>query len=109
MLVLGIAYKKDIDDQRESPSLKIISILRKRGAKVAYNDPFVPQSSGHREYPDLDLRSVPLTAAGLRRYDAVIIATDHSSYDYDWLVKNARLVVDTRNAVKGRPRNVIKA
>jgi len=109
VLVLGVAYKKDIDDQRESPSLKIISILLKKGATVAYNDPFVPRTSGHREYPDLDLKSVPLTAAGLRRYDAVIIATDHSSYDYGGLVKNARLVIDTRNAVKGRPRNVIKA
>ena len=109
ILVLGIAYKKDIDDQRESPALKIISILRKKGVKVAYNDPYVPQSSGHREYPGLNLKSVPLTAAGLRRYDAVIIATAHSAYDYAWLVKNARLIIDSRNAVKGRPANVVKA
>jgi UDP-N-acetyl-D-glucosamine dehydrogenase len=109
ILVLGIAYKKDIDDQRESPALKIISILRKKGVQVAYNDPYVPQSSGHREYPGLNLKSVPLTAAGLRRYDAVIIATAHSAYDYAWLVKNARLIIDSRNAVKGRPANVVKA
>ncbi|MCJ7612071.1 MAG: nucleotide sugar dehydrogenase [Candidatus Aminicenantes bacterium] len=109
ILVLGIAYKKDIDDQRESPALKITSILRKKGVKVAYNDPYVPQSSGHREYPGLNLKSVPLTAAGLRRYDAVIIATAHSAYDYAWLVKNARLIIDSRNAVKGRPANVVKA
>ena len=109
VLILGIAYKKDIDDQRESPSLKIISILQKRGARVSYNDPYVPQSSGHREYPGLSLKSVPLTAAGLARYDAVIIATDHSAYDFPWLVRHARLVIDTRNAVKVRRRNVIKA
>ncbi len=109
VLVLGIAYKKDIDDQRESPSLKIISILRKAGARVDYNDPYVPRSSGHREYPGLALRSVPLTAGRLKKYDAVIIATDHSAYHYDWLVKNAALIVDTRHAVKKRHRHVVPA
>jgi len=109
VLVLGVAYKKDIDDQRESPSLKIISILQKAGAGVDYNDPFVPRSAGHREYPGLELKSVPLTARRLKRSDAVIIATDHSSYDYDWIVEHAPLVVDTRNAVKKRSRNVVKA
>ncbi|MDD8037886.1 MAG: nucleotide sugar dehydrogenase [Acidobacteriota bacterium] len=109
ILVLGIAYKKNIDDQRESPSLKIISILRAKDVRVEYNDPYVPESSGHREYPGLKLRSVPLTAARLRAVDAVIIATDHSCYDYDFIVKNARLVIDTRNAVKTPRKNVIKA
>jgi len=109
ILVLGVAYKKDIDDPRESPSLKIISLLRAKGAKVDYNDPYIPRSAGHREYPGMDLRSVPLTAARLRRSAAVIIATDHSRYDYPWIVKQAPLVVDTRNAVKGRARNVVKA
>jgi UDP-N-acetyl-D-glucosamine dehydrogenase len=109
VLVLGVAYKKDIDDQRESPSLKIISILQKAGAGVDYNDPFVPRSAGHREYPGLELKSVPLTAGRLKKSDAVIIATDHSSYDYDWIVKHAPLVVDTRNAIKKRSRNVVKA
>jgi len=109
VLVLGIAYKKDIDDQRESPSLKIISLLQQKGIKVAYNDPYVPESSGHREYPGLALASVPLTARRLRASDAVIIATDHSDYDYRWIVKNARLVIDTRNAVKRKARNVVKA
>ncbi len=109
ILVLGVAYKKDIDDQRESPALKIISILQKKGARVSYNDPLVPRSSGHREYPGLNLRSVPLTAARLRASDAVIIATAHSAYDYPWLVKNARLIIDSRNAIKGRRRNVVKA
>jgi UDP-N-acetyl-D-glucosamine dehydrogenase len=109
VLVLGVAYKKDIDDQRESPSLKIISLLRDKGARVAYNDPYVPRSSGHREYPGLELRSVSLTARRLKASDAVIIATDHSAYDYDWISRTAPLVVDTRNAVKKKRKNVIKA
>ncbi|MHB8054535.1 MAG: nucleotide sugar dehydrogenase [Candidatus Aminicenantales bacterium] len=109
ILVMGIAYKKDIDDQRESPSLKIISLLQAKGAKVEYNDPYVPESSGHREYPGLKLKSVPLTAARLRRSDAVIIATNHTCYDYDFIVKNAPLVVDTRNAIKKPRKNVVKA
>ena len=109
ILVLGIAYKKDIDDQRESPALKIISLLQKKGAKVQYNDPYVPESSGHREYPEMSLKSVPLTAKRLQQADAVIIATDHTSYDYGWIVKNAKLVVDSRNAVKKRRKDVIKA
>ena len=109
ILVLGIAYKKDIDDQRESPALKIISVLKAQGAKVEYNDPYVPRSAGHREYPGLDLRSVPLTARRLKSSDAVIIATDHSAYDYDGIVRQAPLVVDTRNAIRRKRRNVIKA
>ncbi len=109
VLVLGLAYKKDIDDSRESPSLKIISLFRGRGAKVSYNDPYVPKITGRREYPGLELDSVPLTKALLKKVDAVIIATDHTAYDYDWLVRNASLVVDTRNAVKGRRKNVVKA
>ncbi len=109
ILVLGIAYKKDIDDQRESPSLKIISLLQAGGARVAYNDPFVPRSFGHREYPGLKLKSVPLTAKRLRESDAVIIATDHSDYDYDRILKFAPLVIDTRNAIKKKNPKVIKA
>jgi UDP-N-acetyl-D-glucosamine dehydrogenase len=109
VMVLGIAYKKDIDDQRESPALKIISILREKGARVDYNDPYVPRSTGHREYPGLDLRSVPLTARRLKSSDAVIIATDHSAYDYKWIVRQAPLVVDTRNAVGRKRKNVISA
>ena len=109
VLVLGLAYKKDIDDSRESPSLKIITLLREKGAKVSYNDPYVPRVVGHREYPGLELKSVPLTKALLRKSDAVVISTDHTAYDYDMIVRNARLVVDTRNAVKRRRKNVVKA
>ncbi len=109
VLVLGLAYKKDIDDSRESPSLKIITLLREKGAKVSYNDPYVPRVVGHREYPGLELKSVPLTRALVRKCDAVIIATDHSAYDYDMIARNAKLVVDTRNAIKRRRKNVVKA
>ncbi len=109
ILILGVAYKKDVDDQRESPSLKIISLLREKGAKISYNDPYVPESKGHRDYPGLDLRSVSLSEKVLKKADAVIIATDHSVYDFDWIVKNASLVIDTRNAVKRKRKNVIKA
>jgi UDP-N-acetyl-D-glucosamine dehydrogenase len=109
ILILGVAYKKDVDDPRESPSLKIISLLQEKGAKISYNDPYIPESKGHRDYPGLDLKSIPLTEKLLRRTQAVIIATDHSVYDYDWIVKNASLVIDTRNAVKKRRKNIIKA
>ncbi|MBN2206138.1 MAG: nucleotide sugar dehydrogenase [Candidatus Aminicenantes bacterium] len=109
VLVLGIAYKRDIDDQRESPALKIISLLKAKGAKVAYHDPYVPRSRGHREYPGLDLASVPLSEARIKGSDAVVIATDHSRLDYAKIARRARLVVDARNAVKRRARNVIKA
>jgi UDP-N-acetyl-D-glucosamine dehydrogenase len=108
-MVLGIAYKKDVDDQRESPSLKIISLLKDRGAFVDYNDPYVMRSSGHRDYPGLKMKSVGLTEKKLRSYDAVVIATDHSDYDYSWIVKNSFLVIDTRNAVKQKRKKVIKA
>ncbi len=76
---------------------------------MSYNDPYVPHVVGHREYPGLELKSVPLTTALLKRSDAVVISTDHTAYDYDWIVKNARLVVDSRNAVKRRRKNVVKA
>jgi len=110
VLVLGLAYKKDVDDVRESPSLELIELLRHKGAKVDYNDPHVPRTHRMREY-DLRMTSVPLTAANLARYDAVLISTDHTAYDYDFIVKNAHLVVDTRNAtakVRAR-RKIVKA
>lgn len=108
-MVLGIAYKKDIDDQRESPSLKIISLLQAKGARVEYNDPYVPESLDHREYLGMCLRSVPVTAARLRRADVVIIITDHTCYDHDFIVRKTALVMDTRNAVKKPRKNVVKA
>jgi len=97
VLVLGIAYKKDIDDLRESPSLRIIELLQTRGARVDYHDPYFPRLHKMRRY-DLGMESVELTPEALAVYDAVVIATDHSSYDYEAIVAAAQLVVDTRNA-----------
>jgi UDP-N-acetyl-D-glucosamine dehydrogenase len=109
VLILGIAYKEDIDDQRESPSLKIISLLKEKGAKVSYNDPYVPQSFGHRDYPGLELESVALSERKLKEFDAVVIATAHSVYDFDLIAKSSSLIIDTRNAIKAKKKNVIKA
>ncbi|MGD9345432.1 MAG: nucleotide sugar dehydrogenase [Candidatus Aminicenantes bacterium] len=109
VLILGIAYKKDVDDQRESPALKIITLLNQRGAKVDYNDPHVPRSSGHRDYPDLNMRSVKLDEVTLKKYDALIVATGHTAYDFDWIAKHAHLIIDTRNAIKRKRKNIVKA
>lgn len=98
VLVLGLAYKRDIDDLRESPSLTIIELLRKRGAVVAYNDPYFPTVGRGRKY-DLNMTCTPLD--DLAQYDAVVIVTDHSSYDYAKIVEQAQLVIDTRNATHG--------
>jgi UDP-N-acetyl-D-glucosamine dehydrogenase len=109
ILILGLAYKEDIDDQRESPSLKIISLFKKRGANVSYNDPYVPQAGGYRDYPGLVLESVDLTEKKLKECDAVVIVTAHSAYDFEWIAKNVSLIVDTRNAIKKKKKNVVKA
>jgi UDP-N-acetyl-D-glucosamine dehydrogenase len=97
VLILGLAYKRDIDDTRESPSLKLIDLLERDGAEVDYNDPHIPVTRRTRAY-DIRKRSVPLTEESLRSYDCVVIATDHSAYDYEFIVRNAVLIVDTRNA-----------
>lgn len=99
ILVLGLAYKKDVDDIRESPSIELIEVLKGRGAKVDYNDPHVPKTPKQREH-NLRMTSTKLTPAMMKSYDCVLIATDHTSYDYEWIVKHARLIVDTRNATK---------
>jgi UDP-N-acetyl-D-glucosamine dehydrogenase len=98
VLVLGVAYKRDIDDLRESPSLTVIELLRERGAQVAYNDPYFPTVGRGRHY-DLKMTNTPLENLG--QYDAVVIVTDHSTYDYKAIVEQSQLVVDTRNATKG--------
>ncbi len=98
VLVLGVAYKKDIDDLRESPSLTIIELLQKAGAEVRYNDPFFKFVGKGRKY-DLQMTNTPLDDLG--QYDVVLIVTDHSDYDYKRIVRESQLVVDTRNATKG--------
>jgi UDP-N-acetyl-D-glucosamine dehydrogenase len=99
VLVLGIAYKKDVDDMRESPAVRIIELLQERGAEVVYHDPYVPRVPRMRQHR-LDMVSVPLTDDALETADAVLIATDHGCVDYARVVERARLVVDTRNACR---------
>ena len=98
ILVLGLTYKRNVDDLRESPSLAILELLRDRGAAVAYNDPYFPAVGRGRNY-DLNMTSTPLDNLG--QYDAVVIVTDHSGYDYRAIVEQSQLVVDTRNATRG--------
>jgi UDP-N-acetyl-D-glucosamine dehydrogenase len=98
ILVLGVAYKKDIDDLRESPALTIIELLQKEGAQVSYNDPYFPRVGKGRKY-DLQMECAPLENLG--QYDCVLIVTDHSDYDYERIVRESQLVVDTRNATRG--------
>ncbi|MFL6308246.1 MAG: nucleotide sugar dehydrogenase [Candidatus Sulfotelmatobacter sp.] len=98
VLVLGVAYKKDIDDLRESPSLTIIELLQKQGAQVSYHDPYFPFIGRGRKY-DLQMKCAELKDLG--QYDCVVIVTDHSDYDFAGIVQGAQLVVDTRNATRG--------
>jgi UDP-N-acetyl-D-glucosamine dehydrogenase len=98
VLVLGVAYKKDIDDLRESPALTVIELLKDSGANVSYNDPYFPTVGKGRHY-DLQMKCVPLS--DLRQYDCVLIITNHSDYDYRRIVAESQLVVDTRNATGG--------
>ena len=109
--VLGVAYKKDVDDARESPSFELIKRLIELGAEVSYNDPFIPALPRTRQH-DFDMVSRELTPEYLESLDCVLIATDHSVYDWEAVVRHARLVVDTRNAtrdVAARPGQICKS
>lgn len=109
ILIIGLAYKKDVDDVRESPSLKLIELLMKKGAVVGYNDPYVPKTHRMRRY-DFRMSSVPITGNNLKKYDCAVISTNHSSYDYESIVRHSRLVVDTRNATAGiKSSKIVKA
>ncbi|PID65222.1 MAG: UDP-N-acetyl-D-glucosamine dehydrogenase [Gammaproteobacteria bacterium] len=108
VLVLGIAYKKNVDDMRESPSVEIMELLEAKGANVAYSDPHVPVFPLMREH-HFDLNSEPLTAENVAAFDAVVLATDHDRFDYALILQNAQLVVDTRGKYRGRHKKVIKA
>ncbi len=100
LLLLGVAYKKNSDDVRESPALKLIELLEARGAKVDYHDPHIPRIKKGRKH-DVKQTSIALTAKSLKEHDAVVIVTDHADVDYAMVVEHAPLVVDTRNATKG--------
>ena len=100
ILLLGVSYKKDVDDLRESPSLKLLELLTARGAKIDYNDPYFPALHKMRHYDFSHMRSVELTPERLASYDCVLIATDHSSYDYEAIVRHGKLIADTRNATR---------
>ncbi|XLX42571.1 UDP-N-acetyl-D-glucosamine 6-dehydrogenase [Ectopseudomonas mendocina] len=108
ILVLGIAYKKNVDDMRESPSVEIMELVQAKGGVVAYSDPHVPSFPKMREH-HFDLSSEPLTAENIASFDAVVLATDHERFDYELIKANARLIVDTRGKYRAPHPNVIKA
>jgi UDP-N-acetyl-D-glucosamine dehydrogenase len=108
ILIAGVAYKRDIDDIRESPALDIIGLLHEKGAQIAFSDPFVPVIPA-REWPGgHDLESVELRRGALSHYDCVVIVTEHKSFDYQALVDEAELIIDTRNAIKKRYPHVVR-
>jgi UDP-N-acetyl-D-glucosamine dehydrogenase len=108
VLVLGIAYKKNVDDMRESPSVELMELLVKKGAVVEYSDPHVPVFPKMRQH-HFDLKSVPLTAENVAGYDFVVLATNHDAFDYELIARHARLIVDTRGVYLQPAANVVKA
>ena len=108
VLVLGIAYKKNVDDMRESPSVEIMSLLQEQGANVAYSDPHVPTFPKMRRYV-FDLQSEELTAENLASYDCVIIATNHDDFDYEFIRQNTKLIIDTRGVYREPDQKIVKA
>ena len=108
IFALGVAYKRDIDDVRESPALDVMALLLKKGGRVTYHDPFAPAIDGHHWTGGLDMTSQPLTPESLAAADCVVILTDHRQFDYPGIVKHSRVVVDTRNAVKTAHPHVFK-
>ncbi|MBI5706843.1 MAG: nucleotide sugar dehydrogenase [Armatimonadetes bacterium] len=108
VLVLGLAYKKNIDDVRESPSVELMTMLLDLGAKVSYADPLMPETPKMRRY-DLGLKSVDVTPESVKEFDVVLIATDHDIFDYAMIQKSAKLIIDTRGRYRGEFPNVVKA
>jgi UDP-N-acetyl-D-glucosamine dehydrogenase len=110
VLILGLAYKRDIDDPRESPAFEIIDLLLKQGARVSYHDPHIPVAPHMRSWPDLpQMESVPLDPDTLTGADAVVLVTDHEAVDYEAVAHSASLIVDTRGVYRVPPPNVVKA
>jgi UDP-N-acetyl-D-glucosamine dehydrogenase len=108
ILIAGIAYKRDIDDMRESPALDVMGLLHGKGARVAYADPYVAEVHGREWSGRFDIKAVDLTRGSIAQYDCVVIVTDHKAFDYDALVTEADLIVDTRNAIKKPYPNVFR-
>ncbi len=104
ILILGVAYKRNVSDYRESPAFEIMHFLKEKGSVVSYNDPFVPEVAKDH----FNMKSVKLTPSLLNKSDCVVVVTDHNCYDYEWIVRHARLLLDTRNAVKFKAPNVVK-
>ena len=99
VLILGAAYKKNVDDIRESPAVKIINLLQAKGANVSYHDPYIPVIEGLRRYPEMIVKSVELTQNTLQELDCLLLITDHSCFDYEWIYEHCPLIIDTRNMV----------
>jgi UDP-N-acetyl-D-glucosamine dehydrogenase len=108
VLIAGVAYKRDIDDMRESPALDVMGLLLSRGAIVSYADPYVPEVHGREWSGGYDIKAVDLPRGSIAQYDVVVIVTDHKTFDYASMVEEADVIVDTRNAIKGSHPNVFK-
>jgi len=108
VLVLGIAYKKNVDDMRESPAVELLKLLQEKGANIDYSDPYVPKFPKMRKY-HFDLNSINLTEESLSRYDVVLLATDHETFDYQFIKEHASLIVDTRGIYREGGSNIVKA
>ncbi len=108
ILIAGVAYKKDIDDMRESPAMDVMGLLLARGAKISYADPWVPEVHGREWSGGYDIKAVDMTRGSIAQYDCVVIVTDHKAFDYKALLDEADLIVDTRNAIKVQHANVFK-
>ncbi|HEX6463771.1 MAG TPA: nucleotide sugar dehydrogenase [Vicinamibacterales bacterium] len=108
ILIAGVAYKRDIDDMRESPALDVMGLLLARGARVSYADPYVSEVHGREWSGGYDIKAVDMTRGNIAQYDAVVIITDHKTFDYKALLEEADVIVDTRNAIKGSHPKVFK-
>lgn len=109
ILLLGLAYKKDVDDARESPAFKLMQLFEEKGAIVDYNDPHIPVLPKTRKYQANSKQSIPLTVENLSKYDCVVLVTDHSAYDPEFIVRHSNLVVDTRGLIRNKSEKVVKA
>jgi UDP-N-acetyl-D-glucosamine dehydrogenase len=108
ILMLGIAYKKNVDDLRESPAVRIMELLQEKGAVIAYSDPYIERFPRLREHY-FDLASVTLTPEHLRSYDCAVLTTDHDRFDYALIEAHAQLIVDTRGVFQGRNAKIVRA